>query len=64
MQLKYGLISVDDHIQEPPDLWTRRLSKNHWGDRIPYLQRLNDGTEQWSSMGNCSSMAAPAEPAR
>ena len=47
MQLKYGLISVDNHIQEPPDLWTQRLSKNRWGDRIPHLQRLNDGTEQW-----------------
>src|SRR5262245_62384731 len=47
MKLKYGLISVDDHIQETPDLWTRRLSKNRWGDRIPYLQRLNDGTERW-----------------
>jgi len=47
MQLKYGLISVDDHVQEPPDLWTRRLSKNRWGDRIPHLQRAADGTEQW-----------------
>jgi hypothetical protein len=34
MQLKYGLISVDDHIQETPDLWTQRLSKNRWGDRF------------------------------
>jgi predicted TIM-barrel fold metal-dependent hydrolase len=47
MQLKYGLISVDDHIQEPPDLWTQRLSKNRWGDRIPHLERTGDGTEQW-----------------
>ena len=27
VQLKYGFISVDDHVQEPPDLWTRRISK-------------------------------------
>ena len=47
MQLKYGLISVDDHIQEPPDLWTQRLSKNRWGDRIPHIERAVDGTEQW-----------------
>jgi uncharacterized protein len=47
MQLKYGLISVDDHVQEPPDLWTQRLSKNRWGDRIPHLERTGDGTEQW-----------------
>jgi len=30
MQLNHGLISVDDHIQEPPDLWTNRLSKGRW----------------------------------
>jgi uncharacterized protein len=47
MQLKYGLISVDDHVQEPPDLWTQRLSKNRWRDRIPHLERTGDGTEQW-----------------
>jgi uncharacterized protein len=47
MQLKYGLISVDDHIQEPPDLWTQRLSKNRWGDRMPHLKRVGDGTEHW-----------------
>ena len=47
MQLKYGLISVDDHIQEPPDLWTQRLSKKRWGDRIPHMERAGDGTERW-----------------
>ena len=64
MQLKYGVISVDDHIQEPPDLWTQRLSKNRWGDRIPHMERAGNGTDRgglW--MGSCSSMAAPAEPA-
>ena len=47
MSLKYGLISVDDHVQEPPDLWTRRLSKGRWGDRIPHLERTADGAERW-----------------
>jgi predicted TIM-barrel fold metal-dependent hydrolase len=47
MQLKYGLISVDDHVQEPPHLWTQRLSSNRWGDRIPHLERAGDGREQW-----------------
>jgi predicted TIM-barrel fold metal-dependent hydrolase len=47
MQLKYGLISVDDHIQEPPDLWTQRLSKSRWGERIPHLEQCPDGTERW-----------------
>jgi uncharacterized protein len=33
-----AFISVDDHVQEPPDLWTKRLSKQRWGDRIPHVE--------------------------
>ena len=47
MQLKYGLISVDDHVQEPPNLWTDRLSKGRWGDRIPRLEPAANGSEHW-----------------
>jgi predicted TIM-barrel fold metal-dependent hydrolase len=47
MQLNYGLISVDDHVQEPPDLWTNRLSRIRWGKRTPHLEHLSDGTERW-----------------
>ena len=47
MQLKYGFISVDDHVQEPPDLWTDRLSQNRWGARLPHLERASDGAERW-----------------
>src|SRR6266481_712671 len=47
MQLKYGLISVDDHVQEPPELWTQRLSKSRWRERVPHLERTADGTERW-----------------
>jgi predicted TIM-barrel fold metal-dependent hydrolase len=39
------LISVDDHVQEPPDLWTSRMSAAKWGDRIPRLER--NGSERW-----------------
>jgi uncharacterized protein len=46
MKLKYGLISVDDHVQESPDLWTSRLSKSRWGDRIPHLERAAEG-DRW-----------------
>ena len=46
MQLKYGLISADDHVQEPPDLWTSRLSTTRWGDRVPHVERTN-GQERW-----------------
>lgn len=40
-------ISVDDHVQEPPDLWTARLPKGQWGDRIPHVEPGADGSEQW-----------------
>jgi uncharacterized protein len=45
--LKYGVISVDDHVQEPPDLWTARLSHRSFGDRIPRLDRSADGRDRW-----------------
>jgi uncharacterized protein len=47
VDLRFGLISVDDHIQEPPDLWTKRMSNAKWGDRIPQVVRQADGTERW-----------------
>jgi uncharacterized protein len=46
MELRHGLISVDDHVQEPPDLWTSRLSRRRWGDRIPHLER-SSGADRW-----------------
>ena len=45
-------ISTDDHVLEPPDLWTSRLSKNKWGDRIPHVERTSDGTESWVIEGH------------
>lgn len=47
MRHEHGFISADDHIQEPPNLWTERLSKSQFGDRIPHLERNSDGTEHW-----------------
>ena len=47
MELRYGLISVDDHVQEPPSLWTDRLSRARWGDRIPHVEDAGDGSERW-----------------
>ena len=47
-----GLISVDDHVQETPELWTRRLSKAKWGDRLPHLETRPDGTQRWVVDGN------------
>ncbi|HKD67428.1 MAG TPA: amidohydrolase family protein [Candidatus Binataceae bacterium] len=47
MALQFGVISVDDHVQEPPDLWTRCMSGAKWGDRIPHVAGQADGTERW-----------------
>ena len=46
MQLRHGFISVDDHVQEPPDLWTARIGKR-WSDRVPHLERTPEGAERW-----------------
>jgi len=47
MELKYGFISADDHVQEHPEVWTRRLSKQKWGDRIPRIETQDDGAQHW-----------------
>jgi predicted TIM-barrel fold metal-dependent hydrolase len=36
------IISVDDHVVEPPDLWTSRLPRN-LQDRIPHVRREKGG---------------------
>src|SRR4051794_11046489 len=42
-----NLISADDHVQEPADLWTARLSSARFGDRIPRVARQPDGADRW-----------------
>ncbi len=32
------IASVCDHVLEPPDLWTSRLSSEKWGNRIPHVE--------------------------
>ena len=46
MELKHGFISVDDHVQEVPTLWTDRIGKK-FGERVPHLVSGQDGTAQW-----------------
>lgn len=47
MDLGYAMISADDHVQEHPSVWTSRLSKQKFGDRIPHVEPQPDGTERW-----------------
>jgi predicted TIM-barrel fold metal-dependent hydrolase len=47
MEFKHGLISADDHVQEHPEVWTERLSREKWRDRIPHVARMADGSDAW-----------------
>ena len=47
MELKYGFISADDHVYEHPQVWTSRMSRQKWGDRIPHVERQADGSDCW-----------------
>jgi len=47
MNLKYNLISADDHAQEHPAVWTARMSQSKWGERIPRVTRTSDGSDRW-----------------
>lgn len=45
------LVSVDDHVVEPPDLFEGRLSAEAQA-RAPYVTRLDDGRDVWMFEGN------------
>ena len=47
MDLKYGVISADDHVCEHPEVWTKRMSKQKWGERMPHLKTQADGNQRW-----------------
>lgn len=42
----YRIISSDNHIFEPADLWTTRVAPK-WRDRVPHVMRLDDGGDWW-----------------
>ncbi|MEY2477225.1 MAG: hypothetical protein QOG87_2540 [Actinomycetota bacterium] len=45
------LVSVDDHVVEPPDLFEGHLPKSLM-DKAPTIKRKDDGTEVWVYEGN------------
>ena len=47
MEPRYGFISADDHVYEHPQVWTSRMSRQKWGDRIPHVERQADGSDCW-----------------
>ena len=52
LQMKYGVISADDHVQEAADVWTNRMSKAKFGDDIPHIVELPEGIRPgpWAGM--------------
>ena len=42
----YRIISSDDHVFEPPDLWTDRIEAE-FRDRGPRVVRQKDGGDWW-----------------
>src|SRR5438552_5788915 len=55
------VISVDDHVQEPPDLWTERLPRDGWGDRVPHIAVQPDSNERWVIDGRVEDAMPVAE---
>jgi len=47
------LVSVDDHVVEPPDVFVGRVPKKY-EDLAPKLIVRDDGTEAWEYLGNLS----------
>ena len=41
------IISAVDRVIEPPDVWTRRLSKSKFGASVPHVERCADGRDAW-----------------
>ena len=55
----YRIISSDNHVIEPTDLWTSRIDPKFKG-REPHVVRLEDGDERWFCDGIMGSGAAAA----
>jgi predicted TIM-barrel fold metal-dependent hydrolase len=55
------IISAVDCVIEPPDVWTRRLSKSRFGDRVPHLERRGNGTDAWFVDGRVISLSEIAQ---
>ena len=48
------LVSVDDHVVEPPDMWKGRVPARY-ADEAPKIVLQDDGTEAWEFLGRRSS---------
>ena len=53
----YRIISSDNHIYEPADLWTSRI-ESKYKDRCPRIERFDDGGDIWVCDGTRGQSAA------
>jgi predicted TIM-barrel fold metal-dependent hydrolase len=44
------LVSIDDHVVEPPDLFARHMPTKY-SDKAPRVERVSDGTDRWMFQG-------------
>ena len=63
LKMKYGVISADDHVQEAPDVWTNRMSRARFGDDIPHVVDLPDGSQTWVLGGDAKGFGGLARVA-
>jgi predicted TIM-barrel fold metal-dependent hydrolase len=61
MLAKNFFISVDEHVQEHPEVWTKRLSREKWGERIPHVEKNSTGAEYWMVDGRKISLDGVAD---
>ena len=61
MTEKQLFISADEHVQEHPEVWTKRMSRAKWGDRIPHVERGSNGDERWIVDGREIDLAGVAD---
>jgi hypothetical protein len=53
-------ISTVDQVMEHPEVWTQRLAKSKWGDRIPHMERSAHDGDTWVVDGRRMSLSAIA----
>src|SRR4249919_3768828 len=54
-------ISAVDHVVEHPEVWTERLSKSKWGDRIPHMKSSSQDCDTWVVDGRSMSLSDVAQ---
>ena len=54
-------ISTVDHVVEHPEVWTQRLSKSKWGDRIPHMESSSQDYDTWVLDGRRISLSDIAQ---